>query len=406
MHSNIKGIKMTKLHILSTITISFFLIGCAGTNLNSDKLHLGENTIKNGIETIIPQSLKSDYGKYFDRYTKVVAPNQKPIHILAQETITDEQIIRVRSVLEHFLRDYAGSIYGSDKSKVANQMAMNHATILLLNGSDGDESSTNHLEGQPLYKNEVQVEGGEWYTKQNYDHRDATYEEILHLVHDTGIGVDGENVYPGTLAKFQQEIRDAQVYALNNNIWGINVKDWIDELKQENSLSQEYLASLVDAYYGLWGAWKESSTSSMWGVYTPRDRDAIKIEDRFGNELMNNKFFHPYLTYNARIDAGFKGVFSLKFNDKIPYTYHSRYLKDITLLGTKNTSIVPNELSNHLTGNSGINTVVFSGNSNEYKVLIKKGEASISDSIANRDGKLNLLKYIEKIQFLDITMSI
>ena len=28
---------------------------------------------------------------------------------------------------------------------------------------------------------------------------------------------------------------------------------WVAELTQENSLSQEYLAAVIDAYYGLWG---------------------------------------------------------------------------------------------------------------------------------------------------------
>ena len=34
------------------------------------------------------------------------------------------------------------------------------------------------------------VEGDDWFVGCDYDHRDAAFEEILHLVHDNGIGID------------------------------------------------------------------------------------------------------------------------------------------------------------------------------------------------------------------------
>ncbi len=65
-------------------------------------------------------------------------------------------------------------------------------------GSDDGTNRAAELDGQPLYQSEIQVEGHRWYIEQNYDHRDATFEEILHLVHDTGIGVDQyERFYGG-----------------------------------------------------------------------------------------------------------------------------------------------------------------------------------------------------------------
>ncbi|PID87647.1 hypothetical protein CSB07_00495, partial [Candidatus Gracilibacteria bacterium] len=56
---------------------------------------------------------------------------------------------------------------------------------------DGANKVAEKINAQPLYQNEIQTEGGDWYIKQNYKHRDAAYEEILHFVHDNGIGVDG-----------------------------------------------------------------------------------------------------------------------------------------------------------------------------------------------------------------------
>lgn len=352
----------------------------------------------------VPTSLGSQYTSNFDRYTKVTAPNGRAIHIVAQTNITDEQIIRCRSILEHYLRNYPGSTYGHDKSAVANKMADNNAVLLLLNGSDDGQNPV-RAPGQALYQNEIQVEGHTWYVNQDYTHRDAAFEEILHLVHDFGIGVDGPNSSPGALPAYQAEIRAAQQHALTNNLWGFGDAQWITELTAENSLSQEYLAAVIDSYYGLWGAWTESTTYGMGGIYVAKTREEIVGEDPMGQQLLDNKFFHPYLTYNARIDAGFTGTFWLKFNTSIGYTHHSRYLKDITLLGNNNVNVQINEWDNDITGNAGTNTTIFSGSRDEYTINTSSGITIVTDTIANRDGR-NTLRNIEKLQFSDQTIDL
>ncbi len=252
--------------------------------------------------------------------------------------------------------------------------------MCLLNGQDdGSNPVGKKVNGQPLYQNEIQVEGHAWYMNQDYEHRDAAFEEILHFVHDNGIGVDGQNTLPGAAPAFQAEIRAAQQNALSNNLWGIGQSDWIKELTRENSLSQEYLASVVDSYYGLLGAWTESRTHGMWGMYVGKTREDMQTDDPMGYALMDNKFFHPCITYNDRIDASFNGNFSLKFDSSKPYTHHSRYLKDITLLGSNNNSVTVNELDNSITGNSGENTVIFSGVSDEYSVVTDKGITRVTE---------------------------
>jgi len=197
----------------------------------------------------------------------------------------------------------------------------------------------------------------------------ASFEEILHLVHDYGIGVDGPGTQAGALPEYQSEIRLAQQNALTNNIWGIDAKEWTDELSKENSLSQEYLAAVIDVYYGLWGAWQESPTHGMQGLYVSKTRNTITKSDPMGAELMNNKFFHPYLTYNARISADFKGTFSLRFDREIPYTHHSQYLRDITLTGINDSHVRVNGFDNEITGNNGTNTIVFPGKYSEYTII-------------------------------------
>ncbi len=328
-------------------------------------------------------------------------PNGGAIHIVAQDKISDEQIIRCRSILQFYLTDYKGSVYGADKSAVANKMAENKAILCLLNGQDdGKNPMGNKVSGQPLYQNEIQVEGGKWYMAQNYEHRDASFEEILHFVHDNGIGVDGNGTFRGALPAFQKEIRKTQKNALSNKLWGMGQDSWIKELANENSLTQEYLASVVDSYYGLWGAWTENTTNGMWGFYVGKTREDMKTDDPMGYELMTNKFFQPYLTYNAQISASLNGNFSLKFDSAKPYTHHSRYLKDVTLLGANNNSVTVNELDNNIIGNSGTNMVIFSGKSSEYTVKTDNGVTTVTDNTTNRDGK-NTLSKIEKLQFVD-----
>ena len=383
--------------------ILLFIFSCS--NDNSENQPIGQANPELGIENIIPTNLGKEYSANFNRYTKVVTPNGGKIHIVAQSNLTDEQIVRTRSTLEHFLKNYPGSEYGDNKSELANKMAENGAILTLLNGQD-DGNNPVEVNGQALFENEIQVEGHPWYINQDYNnHRDATYEEILHLVHDYGIGIDGHNSFPGAMPKYQSEIRQAQKNALSTNLWGIGADKWINELTDENSLTQEYLAALIDSYYGLWGGWTDSNTHGMWGIYVAKTRNEIFLEDPVGGEIMNNKFFHPYLTYNARIDSSFNGIFSLKFDSLKPYTNHSQYLKDITLLGNNDTSVYINQLDNNITGNKGTNTVIFNGNSSEYIIDITDIEISVTDKVSNRDG-VNILKEIEKIKFTDQTIEL
>ncbi len=383
--------------------ILLFIFSCS--NDNSENQPIGQANPELGIENIIPSNLGKEYSANFNRYTKVVTPNGGKIHIVAQSNLTDEQIVRTRSTLEHFLKNYPGSEYGDNKSELANKMAENGAILTLLNGQD-DGNNPVEVNGQALFENEIQVEGHPWYINQDYNnHRDATYEEILHLVHDYGIGIDGHNSFPGAMPKYQSEIRQAQKNALSTNLWGIGADKWINELTDENSLTQEYLAALIDSYYGLWGGWTDSNTHGMWGIYVAKTRNEIFLEDPVGGEIMNNKFFHPYLTYNARIDSGFNGIFSLEFDSLKPYTNHSQYLKDITLLGNNDTSVYINQLDNNITGNKGTNTVIFNGNSSEYIIDITDIEISVTDKVSNRDG-VNILKEIEKIKFTDQTIEL
>ncbi|NRA81887.1 MAG: hypothetical protein HRU18_27130, partial [Pseudoalteromonas sp.] len=214
------------------------------------------------------------------------------------------------------------------------------------------------------------------------------------------IGVDQGDEFIGALPEYQADIRAAQVTAVSGKLWAWPAEqaDWLAELTAENSLSQEYLASVVDTYYGLWGAF--DSEYGMWGMYIAKTRDDLATTDPQGAAIMANQYFHPYLTYNARIDASFVGDFSLTFNKSLSYTNHAQYLKDVTLTGNKDSNVVANQFDNNITGNAGVNTVVFAGQAAQYQITNKNGVVKVEDLQDDRDG-MNTLADIEKLQFSD-----
>jgi len=370
-------------------------------SLSPETLALGINPVPNGLSSTYTPALK------FNRYTSIIAPNGGEIGILAQDGLTDNQIVRARSILDFYLTDVPHSKYGNDKSAVANKLAENGAKLLLLNGVDDGTNAGAELDGQPLYYGELQVEGGEWYINQNYEHRDASYEEILHFVHDYGIGVDQNASFIGALPDYQAEIRAAEVDASAKKLWGIGQDSWIQELTTENSLTQEYLAAVIDSYYGLWGAWQpENDTqkeNGMWGLYVGKDRQDTAKDDPMGTKVVE-QFFSPVITYNARIDESFKGTFSLSFDTALSYTHHAQYLKNVTLTGSNASGVKVNQYDNDITGNDGENTVYFSGHYSEYQISVENNIVTVNDLQDDREGT-NTLTGIEKLSFSNVVVN-
>lgn len=353
----------------------------------------------------IPSDFPRKYRRAFDRYVQVVAPNGKPVNIFAQEEITDAQLRHVRDVMLHYLTNLPDSAFGVDKSEVANRMADNGAMMMVLKGSDGQFRAP-WIHAQPLYATETIVEGTPAYINNDFeDHRDATLEEILHCVHDNGIGVDVRGAPKGVLAEYQKEIRAATTYAMENRIWPTGsssemTSEWIDELREEGSLTQEYLASVIDSYYGLWGPFEEDA--GMWGIYQAKTRDDIKSQDSRGLAIVE-KFFHPFLTYEAEIDSSFEGTFSMTFDTQKAYTHKSQYLLNARLTGERDSNLTGNNQDNQLAGNAGnnvidgregIDTVVFPRSESEYVV-----EKQVDGSVTVTGDGIDRLINIENLVF-------
>ncbi|MDG2104792.1 MAG: hypothetical protein P8J91_13665 [Pirellulaceae bacterium] len=329
--------------------------------------------------TPLSKAFPKRYRQSFDRYVQVIAPSGKPINIFAQKEISDAQIRHVRDVMVHFLSDFPGSEYGSHKGNIADRMAENHAMIMILKGTDGQYREP-RIPAQPLFDTETIVEGTPAYMTNDFErHRDATLEEVLHCVHDNGIGVDVRNAPQGVLPEFQKEIRKATTHAMRAEIWPTasapeDVADWIEELRDEGSLTQEYLASVIDSYYGLWGPFDEDV--GMWGIYVAKTRTDIEAKDPQGYRLMG-KFFQPFLSYTAIIDPSMVGTFKMYYDSDSPYTHKSQYLLNAELSGGANANLTGNAQDNRLAGNAGDNvidggegsdTVIFPGPESRYQV--------------------------------------
>ena len=337
----------------------------------------------------------------FTKYTEVIAPNGKAITIIAQQGIRDIAVARCRNLLKFYLTNVPDSKYGANKTSVANAMANNHAMLMMPEGRHR-EGLEPHINAQPQYESETPVDGSRWYINNNWEHRDAAFEEIFHLVHDTGIGTE----FPGALPQYQKELKAEAIASLKDGRWGIpiepDVKEWIEELRMENSLAQEYIASVIDSYYGLWAAFDENP-GGMWGTYIAKTRDEIKEKDPKGLELLE-AFLPPMMVgYESLIYPDFRGTFSLQFNEELPYTHKSQYYVEVTLTGSKNTNILGNSADNTFRGNKGNNTinggegndtVIFQGKKEEYEIT----ENVVKDTVHQRDGTDTLIS-IEAIIF-------
>jgi hypothetical protein len=288
-------------------------------------------------------------------------------------------------------------------------MANNNAHMMLLNGADGDIELSESLQGQPLYEKEMITEGSVGYLSADLaTYRDASFEEILHLMHDYGIGTASQ---PGADMVFSKQVKAAQENAMAQRLWPTSNADastlkWIEELRTEGSLSQEYLASVLDSYYGLWQAFTEPG--GMWGFYIAKSRADIQSQDPLGYASMQ-AFFQPNLTYMARIDAEFTGTFSLQLDNNQIYTYKSQYLTNARLTGIKSSNLLGNAFDNQLAGNSasniidgaeGADTLLLRGKFSDYSLQNNSGNLLIQDSIAQRDGLIET-RNIEKIRFSD-----
>jgi hypothetical protein len=315
---------MKKTYLSVLMIFIFFAVLYAETETFENKNY--QNYV--GLDDIVrnTKNLGGMYARYYFKYIEYTAPNGRGIKIIAQNRVSDEQLLYAYNVLTFYLESFGNQ----DKTAVANRMADNHAVIVMPNGADGESSIPDRaLQGQPLYQNETPNVGSKWYVESNYEHRDAAFEEIFHLVHDYGIGTTQN---PQTDKVTSEKIVAAMKNALpvskkdwgKKGMWGLNSRNWLLELEREQSLEQEYIVSVIDSYYGLWEAFTEEE-GGMWGIYTSKTRAEIERKDPMGFKIVK-EYLSESITSMMRVDPGFEGTFLMSYDKANPYTFKSQYM--------------------------------------------------------------------------------
>ena len=353
----------------------------------------------------IDPALGNGISDIFNRYTWLDAPGGKAIHIFAQDGVSAAQVKKARDVMANYLLSIPG---GYDKAALSNQLANNQASLFIFNSQDasetafsgalGDHALAQH--GQDLYSTELFVEGDSRYLNRQF--RDASYEEVLHLVQGHGLAQSDKTL--------QADIVRQADLALMDNVWNPEteqIAEWRAETDAtgNNSVSYEYLAAATEAYYGLWAHLEEGMDG-----YTGYNRELQMQVDPEGIRLIQTLFASEVLTVmdiDSSLPAG--QTFTMTYDSALPYTQQSRYLTGARLTGDADSHLTGNGFNNLLQGNKGDNRldgslgndiVRVSGFEDEYELTRTDEGYLLTDKVANRDGQDTLIS-IETIVFTD-----
>lgn len=359
--------------------------------------------------TSLPGGVDPVLRAHFDRYTRVVAPNGRPIHLLAQPPWTADQIVHARNVLEHLLVGHAD---------VANAMTERRATLVLFSTQDAMEEALHgplgelELGMQDLRANECPAPGSPDYMA--HDTRDAAYEEILHLVHQHGIRP--------ALPEYDAALQEASDAAQAAGLW----EPWPEE--EPGSFRYEYIAAVYDNYLDLWTVaptryegesirGEVPEGESHFGSYRAGSRARLAELDPRALELVE-AYFPLALTYTAELPADFEGVFSLAHDPAQPYTTKTQHLRHVRLQGVA-AVLVGNEHANtlmgasgddvlegrggddYLVGGEGRDVAVLRGSREGYEVTREEGAVRVSGP----DG-VDRLEGVEVLRFGDMELSL
>ncbi|MEM7245436.1 MAG: hypothetical protein AAF533_08830 [Acidobacteriota bacterium] len=355
----------------------------------------------NGIVPL-PDTVGPVFTDLFDRYTKITAPNGGAIHFLLQDRVTDEMAVRAREIMRFYLTDAPGTVHGADKTAVANSMADLDATLVYFNT---EADSFRAIEGplgstplffQDLYAEESVVEGSAEYVANT--NRDATLEEVFHLVHGAGI--------EPTLPTHHAEITAATNAAMAAGLW-IPPPDL-----PAADRPFEYIISIIDVQYGLWAHDPTRDGTSFYGEYAFNTPAAMAAGDPAGLTAML-AFLPPVFSFDCRVAAELTGRFDCHAPEPSEeYVLKSRHLTRVRLTGSNDSDLTGNDWDNVLGGNSGDNdieckggtdTVVFTGPWAEYVITVD-GSTTVEDTVPGRDGIDVVDADCELLRFADRTV--
>ena len=330
----------------------------------------------------------------------------------------------------------SGQTYGYDgamgnqavKQSVANVMADRESVLVYTNVTEAPESVYRPLgsflmAAQGLGADESPLPGSPAWM--NNSIRDASYEEIFHLMHFQGIGRQSTTLADLHNALFRPAAVAAWGGSSGAGIWHPDqgtYDEWLNEQNSDQgdasgipggSLYQEYIISVLDVYYGLWG----HASVGFDGEYDPSTRADVIAQDAAGVQAIR-AYLPDMLTYEEKLDPAFNGTFQLFFDAGKPYTHKSQYFTHVTLTGSNASHLIGNDADNTLTGNTsdnqltggkgndqldgaaGMDVAIFIGTRNQYSITRANGVIRVQDNVPGRDG-IDTLRNVETLRFSD-----
>jgi len=254
---------MKKKHFLIGLIFMVVVSSCVKEKLYSELSDL----YGTGVIEIGTHNVSGNIGEIFSKYVYTTAPNGGRIEIFGTSGVSDDQMIYAREIIEQYLT-IDGLIYKQKhKEIIANSLANKRSAIVFWDTESQYEDNIDKVSAigynvQDLYATESWGSGN----------RDASYEEILHLVHNYGIAP--------TLFEYQSRIQKANDDAIKSGLWS----PWGDLPKAD--FDDEYFAAAMDCYLGLW----KGQGGTMGGTYKPSSRAEMKDQDPVGYKLILDLF--------------------------------------------------------------------------------------------------------------------
>lgn len=239
---------------------------CSKEELYNDLESLeGDEVIEIGTHNV-----SGKIGELFSKYTYITAPNGGRVELLGTSGVSNEQMRYARDILTQYLITNGERYNRGHKKIVANSMANKKTALTFWDNENQAEANVGKVATlgynvQDLYATESLDSGN----------RDASYEEILHLVHNYGIAP--------TLFKYQDRLQKANDDAIEKGIW--KPRMGADDLPKAD-FDDEYFAALMDCYLGLW----EGKGSTFDGAYAPSSKVELKSTDPTGYQLIRDLF--------------------------------------------------------------------------------------------------------------------
>jgi hypothetical protein len=184
---------------------------------------------------------QAEFTKVFEHYTKVRASNGKAIFIFGEKGVSRDQLAHAQRVMQSILTSVPGSRWGSDKRALSNAVAESHGCLVCFKDERSAEKRGRSLrcgsmQMQDLNGDEIVPPGSEAHIA---GRRDASWEEITHLVHDTGI----REVLP----RMQEELDKACRLAMADGKYWPN-----EDLEDAKTVCAEYLAIGFESFFSHW----------------------------------------------------------------------------------------------------------------------------------------------------------